>query len=157
MVSSPKRSAAKGRWQSHGRKRQTIKQDQEVHLITAASESVVADSDRKNRTYAILIGVRIVSVFMVLFLEGWLQIAVLVGGMLAPWIGVQIANNIRQVDPTAMTPVPPQQAALTSMNAHSPQTSPEDQTPTTVQGEYIVGSETPADSPSDIDESDPKI
>ncbi len=88
------------------------KEDKQVYLITGASESVVADSERKNKIYAVLIGVRIASLFVVLLTEGWVQIAVFVGGMLAPWIGVQIANNIRQVDGRSITTIPPQQAAL---------------------------------------------
>lgn len=110
--------------------------DAEVHLITGASESVVKDSERKNRTYALLIGVRIVSIFMVLFTEGWVQIAILVGGMLAPWVGVQIANNIRQVSNTSETTVPPQQAALET--AHSNQendAAPED---TVLIGDFVT-------------------
>src|SRR5699024_5642118 len=84
----------------------------EVHLITGASESVVADSERKNGIYAILIGVRILSLFLVLLAHGWLQIVIFVVGMLAPWIGVQIAKKIRQVDDRSIQTVPPQQAAL---------------------------------------------
>src|SRR5699024_3173009 len=92
-----------------GRRRR--KHEHEVHLITGASESVVADSERKNGIYAILIGVRILSLFLVLLVHGWLQIVIFVVGMLAPWIGVQIANNIRQVDGRSIQTVPPQQAA----------------------------------------------
>lgn len=92
--------------------RQHKKEDKQVYLITGASESVIADSERKNRIYAMLIGVRILSLFVVLLTDGWIQIAVFVGGMLAPWIGVQIANNIRQVDGRSIRSIPPQQAAI---------------------------------------------
>lgn len=92
--------------------RQSRKEDEQVYLITGASESVVADSERKNRVYAALIGVRIASLFVVLATDGWVQLAVFVGGMLAPWIGVQIANTIRQVQSRSIQTVPPQQAAL---------------------------------------------
>lgn len=92
--------------------RQARKEDSQVYLITGASESVVADSERKNRIYAALIGVRIASLFVVLVTDGWVQLAVFVSGMLAPWIGVQIANTIRQVQSRSIQTVPPQQAAL---------------------------------------------
>src|SRR5699024_12590534 len=65
--------------------RQTRKEDDQVYLITGASESLIADSERKNRLYAVMIGVRIASLFVVLFTDGWVQLAVFVGGMLAPW------------------------------------------------------------------------
>ena len=107
------KSSSKHR-RKHGRSptRQTRKEDDQVYVITGASESVVADSERKNRIYAVLIGVRIASLFVVIMTEGWVQFAVFVGGMLAPWIGVQIANNIRQVSNRSIQAVAPQQAAI---------------------------------------------
>lgn len=114
-----------------GRRRR--KHEHEVHLITGASESVVADSERKNGIYAILIGVRILSLFLVLLVHGWLQIVIFVVGMLAPWIGVQIANNIRQVDGRSIQTVPPQQAALTVAQQQA-----DDHDQTVIIGDYVV-------------------
>src|SRR5699024_101121 len=105
----------------------------QVYRITGASESVVADSNRKNRIYAVLIGVRIASLFVVLLLDGWMQIIVFVGGMLAPWIGVQIANNIRQVQNRSIEMVAPQQAALETVKDVAEQ--PED---TVLTGDFII-------------------
>lgn len=92
--------------------RHTRKEEDQVYRITGASESLIADSERKNRLYAVMIGVRIASLFVVLFTEGWVQIAVFVTGMLAPWVGVQIANTLRQVQTRSIETVQPQQAAL---------------------------------------------
>lgn len=98
--------------QDHAHSRSHRKDDDQVYLITGASESVVADARRKNRTYAITIGIRILSLFVVLMTDGWVQIAVFLTGMLAPWIGVQIANTIRQVGGRSIEAIPPQQAAI---------------------------------------------
>lgn len=98
----------------HGHEGRETKDQDQVYLITGASESVVADAKRKNGFYAITIGIRILSLFVVLMTDGWVQIAVFVVGMVAPWIGVQIANNIRQVDGRSIEPIPPQQAAVTA-------------------------------------------
>lgn len=131
---------------SHGR--QSRKNDDQVYRITGASESVVADSERKNRIYAVLIGVRIASLFVVLLTDGWLQIAVFVGGMLAPWIGVQIANNIRQVDGRSIEVIRPQQAALQAAAQESGETEPD----TVIIGDYVV-EEPPASSTTPSAES----
>ncbi|GAA2042322.1 hypothetical protein GCM10009720_23650 [Yaniella flava] len=112
MTDQSKTSSPHHRRSHRGSTRQFKKHDDQVYLITGASESVVADAKRKNGFYAITIGVRIASLFVVLITDGWLQIAVFVTGMIAPWIGVQIANNIRQVDGRSIEPIPPQQAAL---------------------------------------------
>lgn len=130
------KSPSSNAYQQHddveGRRRR--KHDHEVHLITGASESVVADSERKNGIYAILIGVRILSLFLVLLAHGWLQIVIFVVGMLAPWIGVQIANNIRQVDDRSIQTVPPQQAALTVAQQQADDTNSQ----TVIVGDYVV-------------------
>ncbi|MDN6489624.1 MAG: DUF3099 domain-containing protein [Yaniella sp.] len=122
-------------------RRQDKKENDQVYLITGASESVVADAKRKNRTYAITIGVRIASLFVVLATDGWVQIAVFVTGMLAPWIGVQIANNIRQVDGRSIESVPPQQEALevAKKQAH-------DGDDTVIIGDFVVEAQGPATS-----------
>lgn len=112
MTHRSKSSNAHKRQREQSHSRSNKKHDEQVYLITGASESVVADAKRKNRTYAITIGIRILSLFIVLMTDGWVQIAVFVTGMLAPWIGVQIANNIRQVDGRSIEAIPPQQAAL---------------------------------------------
>lgn len=114
-------------------RRQYKKENDQVYLITGASESVVADAKRKNRTYAITIGVRIASLFVVLATDGWVQIAVFVTGMLAPWVGVQIANNIRQVDGRSIESVPPQQETLevAKKQAH-------DDDDTVIIGDFVV-------------------
>lgn len=132
--------------QNNGRRqfRHVKKDHDEVHLITGAYESVVADSERKNRTYAVLIGVRILSLFVVLMTDGWVQIAVFVGGMLAPWIGVQIANTIRQVDSRSMKTIPPQQAALEA-SSHDAD-APEDDT--VIVGDFVVQDPQAASTPS---------
>ena len=157
-------SKSSSRQQRHDRRdhaRQQKKEDKQVYLITGASESVVADSERKNRIYAILIGVRIASLFVVLMTHGWVQIAVFVGGMLAPWIGVQIANNIRQVENRSITAVPPQQAALEAAK-HEAEEGDDD---TVIVGDIInddsespsrtPSAESPAD-PTDLDEDEKK-
>lgn len=105
-------SSSNAHSRQNNERRQYKKDHEQVYLITGASESVVADAKRKNRTYAITIGVRIASLFVVLMTDGWVQIAVFVTGMLAPWFGVQIANNIRQVDGRSAQVVPPQEEAL---------------------------------------------
>ena len=119
--------------------RQSRKDDDQVYRITGASESVVADSERKNRIYAVLIGVRIASLFVVLLTDGWLQIAVFVGGMLAPWIGVQIANNIRQVDGRSIEVIPPQQAALEAAAQESGDVDPD----TVIVGDFVINDSEP--------------
>lgn len=134
MAHQPQSSAKQPR-------RNGLNSAQEVHRITGASESVVADSNRKNRIYAVLIGVRIISIFLVLFTEGWVQIALLVGGMLAPWIGVQIANNIRQVDGDSAEIIEPQLAAIEATQHAALETSEQ----IVLIGDFIVGdlSDTP--------------
>lgn len=157
-------SKSTSRHQRHDRRehaRQQKKEDQQVYLITGASESVVADSERKNRIYAVLIGVRIASLFVVLMTHGWVQIAVFIGGMLAPWIGVQIANNIRQVQDRSITAVPPQQAALAAAR-HEAEEGDDD---TVIVGD-IIDDNTEPDSgtpsaestadPADLDEDEKK-
>lgn len=125
-------------------RRQSQKDDDQVYLITGASESVVADAKRKNRTYAITIGVRIASLFIVLATDGWVQIAVFVTGMLAPWIGVQIANNIRQVDGRSIEAVPPQREALEVAKKQT-----DDGHDTVIVGDFVVeDQESPMSSPS---------
>ncbi|GAA4109370.1 DUF3099 domain-containing protein [Enteractinococcus coprophilus] len=143
-------------------KRLQKKADHQVYLITGASESVVADSERKNRIYAVLIGVRIASLFVVLLTHGWVQIAVFIGGMLAPWIGVQIANNIRQVENRSITTVPPQQAALEAAKHEAEESDDDaviigdviddasDQAPRTPSAESAAGQ-------ADLDQDEKKI
>ena len=114
-------------------RRQSKKDNDQVYLITGASESVVADAKRKNRTYAITIGVRIISLFVVLVTDGWVQIAVFVTGMLAPWLGVQIANNIRQVDGRSIEAVPPQREALEAARKQT-----DDGDDTVIVGDFVV-------------------
>lgn len=140
------RSQSSGQNRNNGRlhSHHVKKDHEEVHLITGAYESVVADSERKNRTYAMLIGVRILSLFVVLVTDGWVQIAVFIGGMLAPWIGVQIANTIRQVDGRSLKTVPPQQAALEAAE-HEPTDDEED---SVIVGDFIVEEPHPAGTPS---------
>lgn len=112
MAPKAKSSSARDRRNKQAQSHQVKNDNDQVYRITGASESVIADSERKNRIYAMLIGVRIVSLFVVLATDGWVQIAVFITGMLAPWIGVQIANTIRQVDGRSIEVIPPQQAAL---------------------------------------------
>lgn len=133
MAFTSKSSSRHQRRERREHSRQHKKEDHQVYLITGASESVVADSERKNRIYAVLIGVRIASLFVVLMTDGWVQIAVFVGGMLAPWIGVQIANNIRQVQGRSIQSVPPQQAALQAAQ-HDAEESPQD---TVIVGDIV--------------------
>lgn len=123
----------------------------EVPRITGASESVVVDSNRKNRIYAALIGVRIISVFLVLFTEGWVQIALLVGGMLAPWIGVQIANNIRQVDGQSAEMLEPQLAAIEAIQHAALESSEQ----IVLVGDFIV--EDPSDTPTAESSATPDV
>ena len=127
--------------------RQTRKEDDQVYLITGASESLIADSERKNRLYAVMIGVRIASLFVVLFTDGWVQLAVFVGGMLAPWIGVQIANTLRQVQARSIQTVPPQQAALEAAS-----TEADSDTDTVIVGD-VVSDDFSADTPTPSAES----
>lgn len=129
-------------------RRQRKKEDDQVYLITGASESVVADAQRKFRFYAVTIGVRIASLFVVLMTDGWMQIAVFVTGMVAPWIGVQIANNIRQVDNRSIEPVPPQREALDAARREAE----EGEDDTVIVGDVVVEDE--ADSPTPSAESD---
>ena len=147
------RSKSSSRHQRHDRRehaRQQKKEDRQVYLITGASESVVADSERKNRIYAVLIGVRIASLFVVLMTHGWVQIVVFIGGMLAPWIGVQIANNIRQVQDRSITAVAPQQAALAAAK-HQTKEGDDD---TVIVGD-IVDDNTDSGTPSAESTADP--
>lgn len=134
MAHQSKSSSKHHRRHDPSHARQNRKNDDQVYRITGASESVVADSERKNRIYAALIGVRIASLFVVLVTDGWLQIAVFVGGMLAPWIGVQIANNIRQVDGRSIEVIPPQQAALQAATQETDETEPD----TVIVGDFVV-------------------
>jgi len=144
-VTHQSRSSSQQRRKStRGHTRQSRKDDNQVYLITGASESVIADSERKNRIYAVLIGVRIASLFVVLLLDGWLQLAVFVGGMLAPWIGVQIANNIRQVQNRSIEAVQPQRAAI---EAAEQETASKD-------GQTVIVGDVVADEDEEEPESD---
>lgn len=134
---------------SSNARRQLKKENDQVYLITGASESVVADAQRKNRFYAVTIGVRIASLFVVLMTDGWVQIAVFVAGMLAPWVGVQIANTIRQVDGRSIAPVPPQREALEAAR-HEAEEGEDD---TVIVGDIVVEDEE-YDSPTPSAESD---
>lgn len=109
---SSKSSNTQSNHQDRANSRHKKKDDDQVYLITGASESVVADARRKQRTYSITIGIRILSLFVVLMTDGWVQIVVFLTGMLAPWFGVQIANNIRQVSERSVEVIPRQQAAI---------------------------------------------
>lgn len=149
MAYQSKSSSRHDRRDRHEHTRQQKKEDHQVYLITGASESVIADSERKNRIYAILIGVRIASLFVVLLTDGWMQIAVFIGGMLAPWIGVQIANNIRQVQSRSIQPIAPQQAAIEAAR-HEAEESQDD---TVIIGDVIVD-ETETTQPTPSAESD---
>lgn len=148
-----KRSSSPNAQSRQNNERRQYKKDHEqVYLITGASESVVADAKRKNRTYAITIGVRIASLFVVLMTDGWVQIAVFVIGMLAPWFGVQIANNIRQVDGRSIKTVPPQQEALEVAKQQA-----DDGDDTVIVGDFVVEDQEPGPSTpsaeSDADET----
>lgn len=149
MADDSKSSAANDGQHERAQSRHRKKDGDQVYLITGASESVVADSERKNRTYAFLIGVRIISIFLVLLTDGWLQIAILIVGMLAPWVGVQIANNIRQVDGRSVKSIPPQQAALEEAS----QETKDDPDHTVIVGDFVVGDQN-ASAPTPSAESD---
>lgn len=123
--------------------------DDEVYLITSASESVAADSIRKNRIYAITIGIRMASLFLVLATRGWLQITIFLIGMLAPWIGVQIANTIRQVDERSIKAVPPQRAALEAASEEA-----EENEDTVIVGDFVVADEDEEAPPTPSAKSD---
>ncbi|GAA4472834.1 hypothetical protein GCM10023190_03890 [Enteractinococcus fodinae] len=133
MTYQSKSASQPDRKLGRGHARQARKEDKQVYLITGASESVVADSERKNRIYAALIGVRIASLFVVLVTDGWVQLAVFVGGMLAPWIGVQVANTIRQVQARSIETVQPQQAALEAARGEAE----EDDNDTVIVGDVL--------------------
>lgn len=145
MTPQSKSSSKHHRRGARNARRQHATHDKHVHLITGASESIVADSERKNRTYAMLIGVRILSLFVVLFTDGWVQIVVFVGGMLAPWIGVQLANNIRQVSNTPVVEMPePHQAAI----AAATRSSDGGDDDTVIVGDFIVEDDARPTTPS---------
>lgn len=149
MDNESKASNAQPRQDSSARRNHSSKAKNQVYLITGASESVAADVRRKNRMYAVTIGVRIASLFVVLMTDGWLQIAIFVIGMLAPWFGVQIANTIRQVQDRSIEVVPPQQAALTEAK----QRSEDNDGDTFIVGDVVDDEDTP-DSTTPSAESD---
>ncbi len=73
-------------------------EDPEVHSITTAAEAHSVDMHRRMVRYATAMGIRVVCIALLFFLDGWLKLVAIAGAVFLPWIAVVIANSQDRAD-----------------------------------------------------------
>lgn len=66
--------------------------DPEVHGITTAAPGHSEDMHKRMVRYATAMGIRVVCIILLFFLDGWLKLLAVAGAVFLPWVAVVIAN-----------------------------------------------------------------
>lgn len=64
----------------------------EVHSITSAAPGHSVDMHQRMVRYAVAMGIRVVCIVALFFLDGWFKLIAVAGAVFLPWIAVVIAN-----------------------------------------------------------------
>ncbi|WP_334171156.1 DUF3099 domain-containing protein [Sinomonas sp.] len=75
--------------------------DPEVHSITTAAEAHSVDMHKRMVRYATAMGIRVVCIVLLFFLDGWLKLIAVAGAVFLPWVAVVIANAQDKADTTS--------------------------------------------------------
>ncbi|MCH6470456.1 DUF3099 domain-containing protein [Sinomonas sp. 5-5] len=76
-------------------------EDPEVHSITTAAEAHSVDMHKRMVRYATAMGIRVVCIVALFFLDGWLKLVAVAGAVFLPWVAVVIANAQDKADTTS--------------------------------------------------------
>jgi hypothetical protein len=66
--------------------------DAEVHSITSAAPGHSVDMHQRMVRYSLAMGIRVVCIVALFFLDGWFKLIAVAGAVFLPWIAVVIAN-----------------------------------------------------------------
>lgn len=80
-------------WTSEDLKNIGFQTEDEVHQITNAETRQSVDVDSRFKSYAFRMALRVVCIIAALFTHGWVQIALIVGAAIIPWVAVVAANG----------------------------------------------------------------
>jgi hypothetical protein len=64
----------------------------EVHSITSAAPGHSVDMHQRMVRYAVAMGIRVVCIVALFFLDGWFKLIAIAGAVFLPWVAVVIAN-----------------------------------------------------------------
>lgn len=64
----------------------------EVHSITSAAPGHSVDMHQRMVRYALAMGIRVVCIVALFFLDGWFKLIAVAGAVFLPWVAVVIAN-----------------------------------------------------------------
>lgn len=64
----------------------------EVHSITSAAPGHSVDMHQRMVRYSLAMGIRVVCIVALFFLDGWFKLVAVAGAVFLPWIAVVIAN-----------------------------------------------------------------
>ncbi|WP_369047270.1 DUF3099 domain-containing protein [Sinomonas sp. P10A9] len=72
--------------------------DAEVHSITSAAPGHSVDMHQRMVRYSLAMGIRVVCIIALFFLDGWFKLIAVAGAVFLPWIAVVIANAQTQTE-----------------------------------------------------------
>lgn len=72
--------------------------DAEVHSITSASPGHSVDMHQRMVRYAVAMGIRMVCIVAIFFVDGWFKLIPVAGAVFLPWVAVVIANAQTKAD-----------------------------------------------------------
>ncbi|GAB3285789.1 hypothetical protein GCM10027449_31520 [Sinomonas notoginsengisoli] len=64
----------------------------EVHSITSAAPGHSVDMHQRMVRYSLAMGIRMVCIIALFFLDGWFKLIAVAGAVFLPWVAVVIAN-----------------------------------------------------------------
>lgn len=64
----------------------------EIHSITSAAPGHSVDMHQRMVRYAVAMGIRVVCIVALFFLDGWFKLIAVAGAVFLPWVAVVIAN-----------------------------------------------------------------
>jgi hypothetical protein len=70
----------------------------EVHSITSAAPGHSVDMHQRMVRYAVAMGIRMVCIVALFFLDGWFKLVAVAGAVFLPWVAVVIANAQTKAD-----------------------------------------------------------
>ncbi|MFN8126370.1 MAG: DUF3099 domain-containing protein [Candidatus Nanopelagicales bacterium] len=75
-----------------------VRRDVEVHSVTSAQTGLSEEQRARTKRYLISMGIRTACFLGVIFTEGWVRWALVVGAVVLPYIAVVMANAGREND-----------------------------------------------------------
>lgn len=119
----------------------------EVHRITSAETRQSVDVDHRFKSYAIKMAIRVICIVAALFTDGWVQIALIIGAAVIPWVAVVAANGANRQPRADFSRYLPEEQRLMLEEAKNP-TDPDDQdhqvfedAPMIIEGEIVAEDE----------------